>query len=1333
LANRSLRLEPLETRQLLTAAPVITEFMAANDGGVLVDEDGDNSDWIELSNIGDAPIDLAGWHLSDDPNNLDLWTFPSQTLNPGQYIVVFASSKDRAVSGFELHTNFGLATAGDFLALVQPDGTTVATQFSPEYPEQRSNVSYGMRTSGGVVFPGDLRYFSPATPGAANDEGYLDFADKPDFSAGHGFYNTLQNVGIGSTTPGAVIRYTLDGSTPTVSNGTVYSGPLAINDITVLRAGAFATGYLPSAVETQTYLFVAAVPTHVPQGPETAANPPSVPVGTPPPPPAGYPSNWGTAPLFPELGLPPFLTPADYAIDPAIVNDSAYTADFYAGLTAIPSVSMVMSEDDLFGLAGIYSHPWERGDAWERATSIELINPDGSPGFQIDAGVRMLGNASRQPYLTPKHSLRIEMRSQYGQTELDYPLFGTGSGAVSTFDSFVLRANLSDSWLSPQGAAPVLTFVGSQGRPRAQYARDNFARELQAAMGQLVPDSNYVHVYINGIYWGMHDLIERRDGDFVASHLGGAPEDYDVLQDDVFEDSGLVVEGDTVAWDAMFALANSGLVNNGQYQQIQQYLDIDKFIDYMNLHLYLGSQDWPYNNWTAVRRREVGGTFEFFIWDAEYILHDPTLNRTGVNDAASPGQLFANLRLNADFRLRFADRAHEFLFNDGLLTPGPAWARYEALLNQIEDPLVAESARWGDYRIDVHRAVAGPYELSTRDNQWLTEKVRLRDNYFPVRTANVLNQYIAAGLYPSVVAPEFNQHGGQVTSGFQLTIAAPAGTIYRTLDGSDPLDYDEVALAGLVYSSPITLTSNTVASARVRNGGVWSALSTAGFTVEVPQVRITELMYHPLAPPLPDTTDKDEFEFVEVQNVGTTPINLQGMVLLDAVEFTFPSVVLGPGQFAVVVENQVAFESRYGNGLNVVGQYSGKLSNSGELVTFRDSFGQTIQSFTFLDDDWYPSTDGPGHSLVILDATGSLPLWGQQIGWRPSTNLQGSPGAADPLVLNRLLFYNQSGTATRYDGNNLAINSLDDLAIASDKVAYLPEAPGAATFASVSSYSKGINGIMVDIVGSHPSIIAADFIFKVGNNNSPSTWTTANAPTSVSVRAGAGVGGSDRVEIIWNTGAPFKQWLEVITLANANTGLPQKPGYPAGQGDVFFFGNAPGNTGVGDTTVNATVNAVDENGARLNGQTLANNIPITNIYDFNRNGSVTAVDESIARLNGTNPTTSLKYLNLASPPLAPQGDTDVVVASDGSGDAGLASALTAPRTATLEGGVPRWLADRAGDLDLNVGRPARLFQYLHDQNSPRSRALLQKFDAVAEALGLDDTFLDSLLEDLGLE
>ena len=137
----SCRLEPLEPRRLLAADPVISEFMPDNDG-FLLDSDGDFPDWIEISNQGDESIDLGGWHLTDDSGNLDKWQFPATTLDAGESMVVFASGKNRAVSGSELHTDFKLATDGEAVLLVQPDGMTVTSEFSP-YPFVPENVSYG--------------------------------------------------------------------------------------------------------------------------------------------------------------------------------------------------------------------------------------------------------------------------------------------------------------------------------------------------------------------------------------------------------------------------------------------------------------------------------------------------------------------------------------------------------------------------------------------------------------------------------------------------------------------------------------------------------------------------------------------------------------------------------------------------------------------------------------------------------------------------------------------------------------------------------------------------------------------------------------------------------------------------------------------------------------------------------------------------------------------------------------------------------------------------------------------------------------------------------------
>jgi hypothetical protein len=240
---------------------------------------------------------------------------------------------------------------------------------------------------------------------------------------------------------------------------------------------------------------------------------------------------------------------------------------------------------------------------------------------------------------------------------------------------------------------------------------------------------------------------------------------------------------------------------------------------------------------------------------------------------------------------------------------------------------------------------------------------------------------------------------------------------------------------------------------------------------------------------------------------------------------------------------------------------------------------------------------------------------------------------------------------------------------------------------------------------------------------------------------GGGLSGSDRVTITWADSAIKDRYLEVGVRVSAATGLTAGPysvdpdgpgvGTAVAVGDVFFFGNAVGNTGAGDTSVNSLVTATDEAGIRANPAPLLSNIPITNIYDVGRNASVSALDESAARLNGTNIATTLKYLNLTTAPAAPEADVfagdEYVAIPD---DAAIASALTSTTTTSGEISVPKWISNRIDSIDLNSGAPARLFQYLHDTNSPRSRALLQKFDAVADSLGLDDELLDELLADL---
>lgn len=723
------------------AQVVISEFMAINDH-TLADGDGAFPDWIELHNRNNSSVDLTGWYLTDDAANLTRWQFPRVVLAPDEYLVVFASNNDRSNAGEELHTSFRLRGDGEYLALVEPDGVTVAHEYSPQYPEQRSDVSYGLcGVSDG--------YCSPATPGEANGDGYSGIVAGVEFSEARGFYEAPFTVTLTTATLGARIRYTVDGSAPTVSTGRIYSGPISIETTTCLRAAAFGDGQMPSWVATQTFIF-----------PRDVLTQPSHPVD--------FPDTWG----WDEFANPPEWTPADYEMDQEVI--AAGPRDVEKALLAIPTISLVMDRDDLFSrsedaeLGGIYANPWSEGVEWERPASVELIYPDGKEGFQINCGVRIYGGMGRAPW-AKKHTFRLLFKSAYGPTELDYPLLG--AEATDGFNTIILRANFNDGWHM---------LWDHWKLERVQLVRDEWVRSTQVAMGSVGSHGIFVHLYIDGLYWGLYNPVERPDAAFSASYLGGERDDWDVLHD------GDPVQGDRAAWKAALEQANAGLNTNEAYQRLQgnnsdgsenpdyeDLLDVEHLADYMLLNFYAGTEDWDIHNWYAGRRRTDGDGYKIYVWDAEITHLDLQANLIDMNAPGCPSQLFQALRENVEFRMLFADRVQRHLFGDGALTPDNAAARYRELTGTIDRAVVAESARWGD------AVRVTPY---TRDNEWVEERDALLHGYFPRRGTILLRQLRNGGLFPVVDAPEFLING----AGDMLSMAAVSGTIYYTLDGSDP-------------------------------------------------------------------------------------------------------------------------------------------------------------------------------------------------------------------------------------------------------------------------------------------------------------------------------------------------------------------------------------------------------------------------------------------------------------------------------------------------------------------------------------------------------------------
>ena len=940
--------EPLEVRRLYAAAdPVLSEFLAQNTAG-RTDEDGKFSDWVEIHNPGTVALNLSGYYLTDDATNLTQWQIPAGvSLAPGGYQLVWASGENRQNPAAPLHTNFSLKAEGEYLGLVKPDGTSIASDYAPAFPAQSQNVSYG-------VAPGGKRsFFTTPTPGAANTTTVAALVAVPQFSHQRGFYNAPFSLTLRTDTAGASIRYTTDGAAPTATSGTLYTGPINVSTTRNVRAAAFKEGSTPSAVATQTYLFLDSV----------IRQPASI---------SGFPNtmedvNGGSV-------------PADTEMDPGIVNSPAYSGVIKTALTSIPSLSITTGVNDIFGPGGFYD------TNAERPVSIELIDP-ARPGNNAQIN----GAAEAHSHDRLKRSMRISFKETYGPTKWrtdllkDAPL--NGDTANGELDNLVLRAGNNRAWtrLSNPDATT--------------FTEDQWYRDSQIAMSGYGAHGTYVHLYLNGVYWGLYNVAERPDANWQAETFGGQEEDYFATNQDQEN------AGNASRWDHLVnTLINRDLSGSTNYNELRQYLDVEDFADYLILNWYQAQTDWPQNNYNLGNRNGAAPTpTRFFAWDGEWSWDRglrTTVNGAWVHPAFREGstdnnvipRIWRAVSQNADFRTLFADRVALHTGPGGALSPEKSVARFDALNAYVRDAVVAESARWGD----ALESLGHP--TRTRDGDWQREVNNIR-SLMGANDTRFVTALRSEDYYPSVDPATFNQRGGTVPPGFNLVLSSgtAGATIYYTTDGSDPrLSGGGISSRARAYTGPIALNASGTVRTRVHTGSAWSAESAGTFSVSAfSALRVTELMYNPAPPPAPATTDGDEFEFIRLKNTGSTPLDLAGIRLAGAVQFTFGNMTLGAGQTITLVENPAAFVSRYGAGAAVAGQYTEKLDDGGEVVQLIDKSGNKILDFAY-DDAWYPNeTDGQGHSLVIVDPMAPAAAWGLKGSWRPSPTAGGTIGMPD--------------------------------------------------------------------------------------------------------------------------------------------------------------------------------------------------------------------------------------------------------------------------------------------------------------------------------------------------
>ncbi|MGB0999047.1 MAG: CotH kinase family protein [Flavobacteriales bacterium] len=586
---------------------VINEVMSSNDT-VLQDKFGDYPDWIELYNSSNELVNLHQYSLSDDEDDLQKWRFPEVSIEPKSFLVLFASGRDTLIDN-EFHTNFKIKQTGEplFLASHQVEVlSSVAPVFIP------TNTSYACVVDGNK----QMTITNTPTPGASNSQSNGIYCSHPS-----GFYSEAFDLSLVSSSPNQLIRYTLNGETPSAQSN-LYSSTLLID------------------AQEEHELSISQIPTTPLSKPANAYN---IKWKTPKRVYKGHVIRYA---VFENDSLRSKIYTKTYFVDPSIkkryifpvlslVTDSLNLFDYESGIY-IPGKRFDEEGYNWFAI-GNYNN---RGKAWERAMHISYFEPDGTLAFETDAGMRMRGLGSLS---NPQKSFNVYFRNAYGRSKVDYPIF-EGSKAT-TFKRLIFRNGGQDFTYSHFKDAMLQTLI------------EPLNLDLQAYQPSLV--------FINGEYWGIHNIREMYD----EHHFKYS---FDIEEDSVniLGVCGSVDEGSNSDYLALTDYVSThDLSQNEAYNYVASQIDIENMIDFQIAEIYFANYDWPCNNFKIWKDNSPESKWRFLIYDLDFSFgydHRSSYNVNSIEHAtkiandwphcACSNLLFRALLQNQNFKHQFLER-----------------------------------------------------------------------------------------------------------------------------------------------------------------------------------------------------------------------------------------------------------------------------------------------------------------------------------------------------------------------------------------------------------------------------------------------------------------------------------------------------------------------------------------------------------------------------------------------------------------------------------------------------------------------------------------------------
>ena len=1108
------------------AGPVISEFLASNQTS-LEDEDGGRPDWIEIFHSGAEPITLGGWALTDDVEDLQKWVFPDVELTPGQFLIVFASGKDRRDPDAELHTNFKLSSDGEFLALVDPALEPVTT-FAPEYPPQLPDTTFGlhMQLVRTAVVPvgAEARYTVPLDDALGLTWTEADFNDAAWLRgpSGIGYDRTddaslldlvATDVGdlVEGVNPGIYVRFPFDLSVDDVGKPVVFrirhdDGYLGyINGVPIaeenvrdgdpvfdLRAVFSLRGDEGRTAE-ETRLFEINADLRVGQnvlaihGMNTRATDTDLLVlpeleqlsvsslqdsggsyfRVPSP---RWPNDNGLSGIAeqPVISLPGGTFPQTVTVE-ATVEDPAteirFTTDgsepteeseLYTGPVVIAGFSVLQVRGFKTGLlpSRISSESYSvlSAELQEFSSNLPIfvvntpspipgaflsgrlalfdVGADGrarfteTPDFQSNAAFKARGSSTAG---RPKQSLSLELRDEKNadrSAELlglpedsDWILYG-----AYNFDLALLRnpfiydlSNQMGRYAARSVFCEVYVNTTSDPLSNAHYhGVYSFMEKIKRGddrvdVEELQPE-HIAEPEVTGGYMFKIDRLDPGDQGFPGGGrtLGHVfPKERDI-QPEQTEWIGAYLDE---FWDVV--RGEGGFDPTTGYAA---YIDVESWLEHHLINNLAKNVDAlrlsTYYHKRRGERVEAGP-----IWDFDRAMGSTDGRDRDPFEWSSSGgtdmfgypwwrELFADPAFSA----RYAERWFEL--REDVFSIANMHATIDGMAAEIAEAQARNFERWG--LLGEERTWEGQVDVL---KNWLAQRAEWMDEQL-------------------VPMAEFSRDVGPVPDGFELSIAARYGTIYYTVDGPDPRGVDGLPVAeARTFTNSIPITGTNTVRARVLvedltapGGGLWGALSEGTYIAGALRLNVTEIMYDPGELP-DDQFRRGFFEFVELFNFGDEPIDLTGVRLtMDArpvFDFTESAIpILAPGEYIVVSNSLEAFATRYGDDVPLAGETSTPLGNRAHRLRLSGPQDEPLVDFVY-DGAWYPEAAAGGRSIVLVDPSDPVTTRTRD-GWKPSSEIAGSPGRADgelepePRGLQRVGDISQDNRLNLLDGLEFA-------------------------------------------------------------------------------------------------------------------------------------------------------------------------------------------------------------------------------------------------------------------------------------------------------------------------